>query len=445
VMDMRKKKKIIILGLCIGFVVFLAVYLGLFAGRETPPFEISKVYSLPLGENEEASVRRVIVSDLTGDGQKEVLISYDVASYEEGEVEGEITAMLSFKEARMVILSSAEVGDLQKLWEYDAGLIRQTAAIGDFDGDSKLDVVVGGMIENIGDSPQSVTSRIEVLLQREDSSFGKVFSSNIPQFIGLGFIETGDLDGDGKTDFVISGLAVESESPYHACLLHNEGVGNFTMSPIALKEGIVVEGMWKSDTNNDGWSDLVISALDWNNETYSMISLLNNGRGEFELRELDVSLDMLVIEDFTGNVYPDIIYTKADQSGDKVYFLRNEQGEFAEPSSIDVLSGKIIAGMVSADFNNDNTPDVLFFEPHVEFREDLERFEISLIGHLLLIEEDVEREFSSTWEWSQKFLEGKSISSKYATVAADINDDEWIDLVLVSRKGEVYLALNQQT
>ena len=446
-MDMRKKKKIIILGLCIGFVALLAVYLGLFADRETLPFEISKVYSLPLGESEVASVRRVIVSDLTGDGRKEVLMSYDLASYVEQEVEGKITVMLSFKEARMLILSSDGVGNFQKSWEYSSGLTRQTAAIGDFDGDGKLDIVVGGfMIENVGDSPPSFTSRVEVLLQREDGSFDLVFSSGFPQFFGLGLIEAGDFDGDGRTDFVASGGAAENESPYHAWLFHNLGGGNFTMSPIALREGIVVEDMWKADINNDGSPDLVIHTLDFDDETYSLISLLNDGRGEFEFRELDVSVVSMVIGNFTGDGYPDIIYTKTDQLGDKVYFLRNDQGEFAEPSPIDIRGGGgWLDAMIAGDFNNDGALDLILLERSAEFREDLGRFETSLIGHLLLTGESTEGELSFTRECSQKFLEEKDLSLEHAAVAADMNDDGWIDLILVSGEGEVYLTLNKHT
>ena len=448
-----RKEKIVILGMCIGFVVLLALYLGLFAGgpettspdnQGRPPFETKMVYSLPLGENEIVSARKVIVSDLTGDGRKEILVSYDVASCVEQEVEGETTFMLLFKEARMSILSSDTADNFQKSWGYDSGLLRQTVAVGDFDGDGKPDIVVGGfMIENVGDSPQSVTSRVEVLLQREDGSFGKVFSSNIPQFFGPGFIAAGDFDEDGRTDFVVSGLAAENESPYHTYLFHNEGGENFTMSPIALRERVIVEDMWKADINNDGSSDLIIRALDRDNETYSMILLLNNGRGEFDFRELDISPNVVTIEDFTGNEYPDIIYTEENiQSGDEVYLLRNDQGKFAESKSINMENERRFVGIISADFNNDNTPDVLLLEIDVEFKIDLERFETSLIWHLLLIEENA-GEFSSTREWSYEFLEGENISSRHAMAATDINNNGLIDLILVSEDGGIYLALNQ--
>ena len=443
---MRKKKKIILLGLCIGFVALLGLYLGLSALRDTAPFETKMVCSLPYAENEKIGVRYMTCADLTGNGRKEILVNYSVYSYEEQMIEGTLKITMKCKEAQMAIFSSNATGDFQKSWEYSSGLSRQTAATGDFDGDGSPDIVVGGFeVEDVDVFPPVGTSRVEVLFQEGDGAFHNVFSSDVPEFFGPGSIMTGDFDGDGIIDFIISGLALESESPYHAYLFHNEGEGNFTASPIALREGIIVEDMWKTDIDNDGSLDLVIQATDLGSGTHSLILLLNDGQGEFESRKLDVPVDSMIIEDFTGDGYPSIIYIKGDQSGDKVYFLRNDKGEFTEPSSIDVLSEKVIVGMVSADFNNDNTPDVLFFEHRPEFREDLERFEIDLNGHLLLIEETADGGISFTRAWTHKFLEGKDISLGHAAVAADVNDDGWLDLILVSGEGEVYAALNQQT
>ena len=441
---MAKKKKIIALGLCIGLITFLAVYLGLFADRETPPFETKMVYSLPLGQDEKIDVRYVTAVDLTGDGRKEVPMCYDVYSYEEQMIEGTITFTIRYKEASMLVFLSEGVDNFQKSWEHSSGLSRQTAATGDFDGGGKPDVVVGGFeVENADVFPPLGTSMVEVLLQEEDGVFYNVFSSDIPEFFGPGSIVTGNFDGDGRMDFVVGGLAVESESPYHAYLFHNEGGENFTMSPVALREGIIVEDMWKADIDGDGSLDLVIQAADIDSESHSIILLLNDGRGEFESRELDVPVNSMIIEDFTGDGYPDIIYIEVTQTGNKVYFLRNKQGEFAEPKLIDIPSEGWIIGMISADFNNDNTPDVLLLEQYVEFREDLERYKTDIIGHLLATEETTEGELSFTREWTHTFLEGKGVSSEHAVVAVDMNEDGWVDLILVSGEGEVYLALNK--
>ena len=101
--------------------------------------------------------------------------------------------------------------------------------------------------------------------------------------------------------------------------------------------------------------------------------------------------------------------------------------------------------MIAGDFNNDGALDVILLERSAEFREDLERVETSLTGHLFLIKQSTEGELSFSREWSQKFLEEKGLSPEYAAVAADINDDGGIDLILVSGEGDVYLALNQHT
>ena len=436
-MDMRKKK-IIILGLCIGFVALLAIYLGFFADQETPPFEISEVYSLPLGEGEKIDVRYVTAVDLMGDGRREVLMSYDIYSYEEEMVEGVLGFTTHYKKAKVVIFSSNTTSGFHKLWEYDSGLTRQTAAAGDFDDDGKPDVVVGGFeLENADAFPPVGASKVEVLLQ-EDGSFDKVFSVNIPGFFGPGSIVCGDFDGDERTDFGVGGLAVGSERSYHAYFFRNEGGGNFTMSPIVLREGLVVEDMWKADIDGDGSLDLVIQATDLDDETHSIILLLNDGKGEFEFRELDVSVELMVIEDFTGNGYPDIIYTK----GSEVYFLRNDQGEFTEPSPIDMLGGgEWLDAMIAGDFNNDSALDVILLERSVEFREDSRRFEVNMIGHSLVIKRSEDTSF--TWEWSYKLLKGKGISSKHATATAHIDDNGSIDLILVCEDGEVHLALNE--
>jgi hypothetical protein len=441
----KKKRKTIALALGIVFIIFLSVYFGFFADRETHPFESKIVYSLPLGENEEASVRRVIASDLTGDGRKDVLISYDVASYEEQEVEGKITVILLFKEAKMLIISSDTTGDFQKSWEYSSGLTRQTVATGDFDGDGKPDLVVGGFKAENEEDPTSIYSRVEVLLQKENGSFDNVFSMDIPQFI-LANLAVGEFVQNGRTSFVVGGRALENESPYHVYLFRNEGGGDFTMSPIALRERMVAEDMWKTDIDGDGPVDLVIHSTDLDNETYPIILLLNDGQGGFEFQEPGVLagipyVDSVVIGNFTGNIYPDIIYTKFDDTGSEVYLVRNVSGEFAEAEPIGIRSEGIFVGMISADFNNDNALDVLLLESRAEFKD--ERYETNVIGHLIAIDKGPEGELSFTQKWLYKFLEGDDISPKYAVTAADIDNDGWIDLILVSIKGEVHLALNK--
>lgn len=441
---MRKKRSILVVGLCIVFVVFLVVYLGSSADdEESPSFEIIRVYSLPISENEEVCVRRVIVSDLTGDGRNEVLISYDIASRVEQRIEGKTVVSVSYEEARTLILQSDAAGNLQKLWEYNAGLTRQTVAIGDFGGHGKVDIVVGGFeLENQEEPTSSAISRVEVLRQ-EDGGFVEVFSSHISGLFGPGDIVTGDFDGDGKTDFIVGGLALEDESPYQAYLFRNDDGEGFTMSPIAVSEMVILGDMWKADVDNDGSLDLMITALDRVSETRSMIVLLNDGRGEFESRVIDVSPSLMVIEDFAGDGYPDIFYTQETQTRCEGYLLRNQQGEYGQPTLIIVGKERWFSAIVTGDFNSDGTPDLILLESRVEFSEDIGGFEASLMGHLLLIEVNEEGELFSEHAWSHRFIEGMDISSGQARAVADISGNGRNDLILISQDGGIYLALNQ--
>lgn len=443
-MSKKRKRRLVALGLGAALIISLSVYFGPLVHREAYSFESKTVYSLPLGENEEASIRRVIVSDLTGDGRNDILISYDVASYDQQEVEGDITTVLSFKEARMVILSANTTGDFQKSWEYGSGLTRQTVAVGDFDGDGKLDLVVGGFKTENEEDRTSIYSRVEVLLQEENGSFDNILSTDIPQFV-LGSLTVGEFIHNGRTSFVVGGCPSGNSSPYQVYLFRNEGGGNFTMSPIAFSKGIAVEDMWEADINSDGYPDLVIDAHDLDSKTYPIMLLLNDGHSGFEWQEPGVLagvpfIDPLVIQDFTGDNYPDIMYAKSDANGSEVYLVRNMGGKLAGAEPVGIQTEGWIVGMVSAGFNNDNALDVLILESRVEFRE--ERYETNIVGHAILIKKSPEGGLSFTQKWSYEFLEDGDISPKYAVAATDVDDDGSTDLILVSLRGEVRLALN---
>ena len=438
----KKKRRIMAAGLVVGLIVSLSVYFGLLADRGTPPFDAKAVYSLSVAQGENVDARYATAADFNGDGRKEVLVSYDVYFYEQQMTEGGVHITINSKEGKLEIFSRNATGDFQELWEYDSGLTRQTAATGDFNGDGRPDIVVGGFkVENVDAFPPSDTSLVEVLLQEGDGAFYKAFSSEIPAFFGPGSIVAGDFDGDDRIDFVLGGLAVGSESTWHAYLFHNGGAGDFAMSPIALRKGIIVQDMWKADINDDGSLDLVIQATDLGSQINSIILLSNDGRGEFGFQELAVPADSMIIEDFAGDGYPDILYTESEQSGDKVYFLPNDKGESAEPEPVAVPSEGRITGMVYAEFDNDNTLALLLLESRVEFSE--EEAQINLIEHLFLIKKSAEGGLSFTPKWSHGLLVGEDISSGHGLIATDINNDGRSDLILISGGGQVYLALNR--
>ncbi|HEX4750047.1 MAG TPA: CRTAC1 family protein [Bryobacteraceae bacterium] len=105
-------------------------------------------------------------------------------------------------------------------------------------------------------------------------------SSGLRTVIGKGMsVGVADYDGDGRQD-----LFVPNDTTYNF-LFHNVGGGKFKEvgfdAGVALPEnGNLISGMGSDfrDLNNDGWPDVVLTAL--NNQTFPIYK--NTGKGDFE-------------------------------------------------------------------------------------------------------------------------------------------------------------------
>lgn len=117
--------------------------------------------------------------------------------------------------------------------------------------------------------------------------FAGTRSSQLPEDMGSG-AAWGDYDNDGWLDLYVVNLAGPltlgpdevAASPARAALYHNEGDGTFT--DVAPQAGVDVRGMGMAaawgDYDNDGWSDLFVSAYGENR------LFRNRGDGTFEER-----------------------------------------------------------------------------------------------------------------------------------------------------------------
>lgn len=237
------------------------------------------------------------------------------------------------------LASSAITGNLTGSFprtDFPVGHSPSAIAVGDFNGDGKLDLAA----TNEGDNT------VSILLGNGDGTFQS--QTTVPTGVAPDAIVAGDFNGDGKLD-----LAVANFTDNTISILLGNGDGTFTAgrtitgvnSPIAMVSG---------DFRNAGKLDLAI--LDQADGVVSV--LLGNGDGTFASK-IDTfvgrSPTALTTADFNADGKPDLAVTNGGSNSVSV-LLGNGDGTFFK--RIDFGTGVGPSAIASADFNGDGRLDL---------------------------------------------------------------------------------------
>lgn len=211
-------------------------------------------------------------------------------------------------------------------------------AVGDFDGDGKLDIV--------SDDDNNSSGRVCVFLGNGDGTFQS------PSFYSTGTrpfsIAVGDLNRDGKID-----LAVADYASNTVAILLGQGDGTF-QTQVDYATGQNPFAVAVADVNGDGLLDLVVS----NQNSLSVSILLGNGDGTFKNHsDFRVSNSPCVIAfgDYNGDGKLDVAV--ADETKHAISILLGKGDGTFRPSSTFAVDNDSPSSLATADFNGDGKLD----------------------------------------------------------------------------------------
>jgi hypothetical protein len=218
------------------------------------------------------------------------------------------------------------------------------AAVGDFNGDGKLDLAI-----SLPDA-----SEVQILLGNGDGSFTPLTPIYVPE--GVFKVDTGVFNSDGKTDLVVTA--------YELTVLMGNGDGTFTAKPsIAITGGAAATAV--GDFNGDGIADLAVADNGGELAPSSVTILLGNGDGTFKqvAESPATGIEPLAIAaaDFNGDGILDLAVTNQNDGypllGTVTILIGKGNGTFM-PKAVSPQTGSVPYSVVVADFNGDGKPDL---------------------------------------------------------------------------------------
>jgi FG-GAP-like repeat len=248
-------------------------------------------------------------------------------------------------------------------FRYDVVFTTVSIASGDFNGDGKLDLAlaVGGPSDTA-----NFVANIEILLGDGKGGFNPLplipFGS-VPAVQ----IVSGDFNGDGKLDLAVGdGLG-------NVTMLLGDGTGGFATGSLSPTDFTTyVSALVAGDLNGDGELDLAAVAGSYDPTVSVPLTILpGDGRGNFFITHnpplVAPQLWSLAAGDFNGDGALDLVVTT--YTGEVIVMINDGTGRFLEggilPSPIPGGGPRVGSSAVVGDFNADGKLDVVLANPTI--------------------------------------------------------------------------------
>ncbi len=291
---------------------------GTFAGTQTPR-EVQR------------NSNNAAVGDVNNDGIPDVVTADDSTFSFQG-----------VKQTITLLLGSAD-GSFSKAMAIDLGSQADQVALGDLNGDGRLDVVASHAADNT----------VSVLLGNGDGTFSAPIDLAVTD--GPRYLRLADVNGDSRLDIITAG-GLNTFTPGKISILPGNGNGSFgTRSDLSIPDPI--NDLLIADVNGDGRPDLATAYLSSFSTDTGITILAGNSDGTFAapVKTTIENLTAAALADVNDDNRVDLLTGRGGQQ--LAVQLNNGSGGFGPATTVTVASDptRIVATRVNAG----NTVDIL--------------------------------------------------------------------------------------
>jgi uncharacterized membrane protein len=306
----------------------------------------------------------IVVADVNGDGRLDLVVANGCL--------GSNCATGSVG----VLLGKGD-GTFEKVVTYSSGaasVFGSHVAVGDLNGDGKLDLAVATTGAGCGNGcPQGL---VAVLLGKGDGTFNKAKNYSTGGFDAIGWVAIADVNGDKKPDLLVANYcATECSFPPaqgSVGVLLGKGDGTFRAAKTYPSGGDGAVSVAVADLNKDGKPDLLVAncgplACGPGSPGGNVAVLIGNGNGTFKpaVRYLAANSPFNVVAaDVNGDGNFDIVVSNWGTSnggtndGSVTVLLGKGNGAFL-PAQVFPSGGAEAPSVAVADVNKDGRPDIV--------------------------------------------------------------------------------------
>src|SRR2546427_6625071 len=242
---------------------------------------------------------------------------------------------------------------------YPVGTSPAAVAVGDFNGDGKLDIAVAN----------SGSGNVGILLGNGDGTFQAAVNFDAgmasPRSVAMG-----DFNHDGKMDLAVFQPSLPTDSgtlaPGALSILLGNGDGSFQAAETQALSSTAA-GMAVADFNLDGKSDLAVSDSDPNTNILSINIFLGKGDGTFQPGKQTSlpsgSNTSFTAADLNRDSKPDLA---VGSSSGFVILLGKGDGTFQAGPATAVADGFVVQNVQAEDVNGDGSVDLVVESFHFQ-------------------------------------------------------------------------------